>query len=114
MCIRDSAGTDLAIRIEADLGAGHLILQATSTLTVDWGDGAVDGPLETTGGPWPEGDIVHVYESVGVVDVTVTQTWSVVWSYDSFTGTIATLDGTPIQTATTVTLPIDQVQAVVH
>jgi hypothetical protein len=108
------AGTDLATTIEADLGAGHLVLDATSTIVVDWGDGVVDGPLETTGGPWPAGDIVHVYPTVGTVDVTVTQTWSVVWAYGGFTGTIATLDGAPIETTATVVLPVDQVQAVVH
>jgi hypothetical protein len=108
------AGTDLAVTVEADLGGGHLALDATSTLAVDWGDGTIDGPLSTTGGPWPDGDVVHVYETVGDADVTVTQTWSVTWTYDGFTGTIATLDGAPIQTATTVVLPVDQVQAVVR
>jgi hypothetical protein len=108
------AGTDLGVQIEADLAGGHLVLDAASTLEVDWGDGLVEGPLATTGGPWPDGDVVHVYESVGDVPITVTQTWSVTWTYAGFTGTIATLDGAPIQTEATILLPVDEVQAVVH
>ena len=67
---------------------GPLRVEATSTYTVRWGDGTVTGPHGSTGGEYPDGDITHVYQRTGVVDVGVTQRWVARWWLAGETGTV--------------------------
>ncbi|MBW3615720.1 MAG: hypothetical protein KY439_10500, partial [Actinobacteria bacterium] len=75
---------------------------------VDWGDGTVERNIRRRGGPWPEGDITHVYTHVGTYTVTVTQRWTATWRVGSQQGVIAD------RLVTTGSLPIEarQLQAV--
>ena len=70
---------------------GGLSISASSTHTVDWGDGTTTGPHSSTGGKYPDGDITHVYKDTGVVDITVTQNWTATWSLAGQSGTISGL-----------------------
>ena len=70
---------------------GPLRITATSTYTVDWGDGSVTGPHTSTGGQYPDGTITHVYRYSRRVDVTVTQNWTANWTLSGQSGTIGGL-----------------------
>lgn len=70
---------------------GPLSITASSTYTVDWGDGTVTGPHSTSGGKYPDGDITHVYKDSAVVTITVTQNWTAQWSLAGQSGTITGL-----------------------
>jgi hypothetical protein len=74
-----------------DTVLGELSISATSTYTVDWGDGSTTGPHSSAGGKYPDGDISHVYRDVGIVDITVTQHWTASWSLAGQSGTITGL-----------------------
>ena len=62
----------------------------TSDVEVDWGDGRGEdeGPFESAGGPYPEGEIRHVYQRSGFYDVVVTQRWTLAWSVGGSGGRI--------------------------
>lgn len=74
-----------------DTVLGPLSITATSTYTVDWGDGTVTGPHASNGGPYPNGQITHVYQRTATVDVVVTQHWSARWSLAGHAGTVTGL-----------------------
>jgi hypothetical protein len=74
-----------------DTVLGRLRVTATSTYTVDWGDGTTTGPHTNPGGPYPSGSITHLYQSTGQVDVTVTQNWTASWSLAGESGTVTGL-----------------------
>jgi hypothetical protein len=61
------------------LGGPGAHVDARPTYRVDWGDGTV---IETSsnGGPWPDGDVTHVYQRSGHYDVIVTARWTAQWS----------------------------------
>ncbi|MBI2708841.1 MAG: hypothetical protein HYX34_04010 [Actinobacteria bacterium] len=89
----------------ADTPFGPLTLAATSTITVDWGDGttADNGPYARPGTTYGQpGTIGHRYADQGRYDITVTQTWTVTWSFGPTRGTIGdlavtdTIDAFPI------------------
>ena len=70
---------------------GPLRITATSTYTVDWGDGTITGPHRTVGAKYPDGDITHVYRDAATVDVTVAQNWTARWRLAGQSGTIGGL-----------------------
>ena len=70
---------------------GPLSITATSSYTVNWGDGTTTGPHASNGGRYPDGDITHVYRDAETVDVTVTQNWTAQWSLAGQSGTITGL-----------------------
>ena len=70
---------------------GPLSITASSSYTVDWGDGTTTGPHESTGGKYPDGTITHVYSDAETVDITVTQHWTAQWSLAGQSGTITGL-----------------------
>jgi hypothetical protein len=70
---------------------GPLQITATSSYTVDWGDGTVTGPHHTTGGKYPDGTITHVYQDTGVVEITVSQRWTARWTLAGQSGTVGGL-----------------------
>ena len=90
-----------------DTVLGPLRVEATSTYTVDWGDGTTTGPHSSTGGEYPDGDITHVYQRTRVVDVTVTQGWTAPWSLAGRTGIV---DGL-VTTGTIEDMAVREVQA---
>jgi hypothetical protein len=51
-----------------------------TSFDVAWGDGAVDTGITSTGGPWPDGDVTHVYQQASPGDdLRVTEHWSCPW-----------------------------------
>lgn len=68
----------------------------TSSYDVDWGDGGPITHTTSTGGPYPNGDVTHVYQTASARDdLTVTSHWGCNWT-DNFgaAGTIPDLHST--------------------
>jgi hypothetical protein len=57
-------------------------ISATSVYDVDWGDGTTSVGITSNGGPWPDGDVRHVWTTTCACDVVVTQRWSGRWTLD--------------------------------
>ncbi|HEX5265174.1 MAG TPA: hypothetical protein VFW24_00220 [Acidimicrobiales bacterium] len=73
-------------------GAGALQIQASGQFWVDWGDGTpLQGPFDSTGAPYPDGTITHVWSDTGSYAVTVYERWTARWSLAGQTGTLAGL-----------------------
>ena len=85
-------------------------INATSRYRIDWGDGTAPTTTTSQGGPWPHGDVTHVYDHAVPQGVTITviQLWSATWTAGPGTG--GSLDN--LQTAGTLTLRVEQLQAV--
>lgn len=75
---------------------------------VDWGDGTAQPDVRSTGGPWPDGDVTHVYQQAAPsVDLHVTEYWTCAW-HDELGGA-GVLD---LQTANDLYLPVQEIQTV--
>ncbi|MGI9032429.1 MAG: hypothetical protein ACR2HY_01825 [Acidimicrobiales bacterium] len=72
-----------------DTPVGPLRIDAVGRYYVDWGDGEKTGPHSTEGGPWPDGEINHMYINVGRYNVVVTERWNAQWSIGASSGTLA-------------------------
>jgi hypothetical protein len=82
-------------------------IEATSTYVIDWGDGVIESTT-SRGGPWPHGDVTHVYTtSAAARTVTVTQQWSATWRAGGQQGALDNL-----RTGGSLTFRVTQVQAV--
>ena len=58
-----------------------LTISATGTsYDVDWGDGHWSRGVRSSGGPWPHGNVRHVYTVAGTYTVRVFENWSGTWS----------------------------------
>jgi hypothetical protein len=82
----DSSGvTGLEVFLEIDdvepppFPSGGFGVTVARTLEVHWGDDDDWEPAPSPGGPYPDGDLTHVYEEAGVHTITVRTTWSVSW-----------------------------------
>lgn len=103
-------GSPLAHRIdEATTPFGPAIFTLTSTVTVDWGDGEVTGPVATTGGPFPDGDLTHTYLRQGAYDIVVSQAWVATWQVGGESGTV---DGL-LTEAVLEDFPVQEIEAVI-
>jgi hypothetical protein len=72
--------------------AGALVIGAAGSFFVDWGDGSgMSGPYGDAGGPYPNGDITHVWVDAGAYTVTVYEQWTAHWSLGGQQGTLTTL-----------------------
>jgi hypothetical protein len=59
---------------------------AVATVTIDWGDGrpeTVPPLIYDLFGPYPEGEITHMYETKGAYDVSIAYDWRVRWRVDA-------------------------------
>jgi hypothetical protein len=88
---------------------GPLVIEATGSYTVDWGDGETSGPHGYEGGPWPQGRITHDYLHVGAYDIVVTERWTATWSLGGERGVLRTLQTTGRIDG----FPVQQIQAVI-
>jgi hypothetical protein len=71
---------------------GPLTISARGTFLVDWGDASgQQGPYDTAGAPWPDGQITHAWDDVGRYDVTVVEVWTATWSLAGADGSLAAL-----------------------
>jgi hypothetical protein len=86
---------------------GTLVIDASSDYTVHWGDGTTTGPHTSPGGPWPDGDVTHLYQDAAGYTVTVEQTWTATWRVGAFSGALPAR----VRTAA-LDLPVREVQAV--
>ena len=114
----EPGGTEeLAPVTRANSPYGAFRAEARQSLSVHWGQGAVDAESgesgwvtygDRSGGPWPDGDISFVYRDPGTVTVQVVRDWTFEWSFaDGPAGTLSfALDGDagPFE--------VDEVQAV--
>ena len=58
-----------------------LTITATATTNdIGWGDSFRTDGTRSNGGPWPDGDLTHVWTSAGTYDVVITRHWTGVWS----------------------------------
>jgi len=87
---------------------GEVAIRATGTYMVDWGDERT-GPHVGPGGPWPDGNISHVWTDMGTYDVVVSVEWDVAWRMGAESGRL-----TAPTEAAIVGFPVNQVQAVLH
>ena len=87
---------------------GDMAVAATATYMVDWGDERT-GPHRGPGGPWPDGNISHVWTHMGTYDVVVTARWEVAWRVGGETGRLTV----PTE-GELVDFPVNQVQSVLH
>jgi hypothetical protein len=91
---------------------GPLIIDAHASYRVDWGDGTSPtwtGPYLHEGIAYPNGNIVHTFDDVGTVTVTVQEVWTATWRLGGAGGVLDALQ-------TTGTIPgfvIRQIQAIV-
>jgi len=84
-----------------------IAIETTSRYVVDWGDGTVT-TTASQGGPWPDGDVTHVYTTSSPArTIRVTQQWSATWRAGDQQGDLDTL-----RTDGTLTFRVTQVQAV--
>lgn len=95
---------------EAATPFGPATFSFESVVTVDWGDGSEPtGPVATAGGPYPDGDLRHVYITQGTYDVVVTQDWVATWSVGGDSGTVTGLQ----TTGTLAGFPVEEREAVI-
>ena len=74
------ANSQPSARFEHPTRLGTLVIDATATVWVDWGDGAgVKGPITEPDGPWPNGKVTNFWINAGAYDVRVIQRWSATW-----------------------------------
>jgi hypothetical protein len=76
-----------------DTPFGPLTLTATAEIYVDWDDphddvAGFEGPYSGEPGPYPDGDITHVYQYDGLYEVAVRYEWTATWSIGPVSGTI--------------------------
>jgi hypothetical protein len=93
----------------------QVVLHITSSYDIDWGDQSADHiekNVQSQGGPYPDGDVWHVYDAKGTYPVTVTQRWTATYQILGAalaSGTIADV----LSTTTTQQLPVSEAQAVI-
>ncbi len=70
---------DLAFTFAGFRNAVFVTCRWTS-FDVDWGDGSPAVDVTSVGGPYPSGDVTHVYQQAAVADdLHVTENWSCPW-----------------------------------
>jgi hypothetical protein len=82
-------------------------ISASASYTVDWGDGTVEDGIASTGGPYPDGDVVHTYADTDELEVQVTATWTGTWELGPASGPLPA-----IQLTRSVPLEVRELQAV--
>jgi hypothetical protein len=86
------------------------ITATASSYDVDWGDGSWSRNLTSSGGPWPNGDVRHVFTTQGTYTVRVLERWTGTWSLAGGGG--GSVDGTLSSEGRIEAFPVVQVQAV--
>lgn len=82
-----------------DTPFGPLTIDATADIYVDWGDphdevDGEEGPYRNavgetaTPGPYPDGEITHIYQYVGEYDITVRYEWTANWRIGGVSGVL--------------------------
>jgi hypothetical protein len=104
-----------AAPLERTFGPAGARMTITATPTYVWDFGDESAPLETAsvGGPYPDGDVTHVYRSDGRRTVTLTTRWSATFTVTTALGTFGPWDvpGAPIAPSTSRTIPVREARA---
>ena len=90
-------------------GDTFTITGAATHYDVFWGDGTTSQSTDP-GGPWPDGTIRHAYATDGTYSVRVVEYWHGTYSLNG--GAPQAIPGAELRTEHTITLPVEQVQAV--
>ena len=88
---------------------GPLVIIATGSYWISWGDGEATGPYAVEGMPWPDGTITHEYQSVGLYDIMVTERWNASWQLGGKSGVLRGME----TTGNIDDFPVQQIQAVI-
>lgn len=101
-------GGDNAKRLDVPDPLGPPItISATATYVIDWGDGTT-GTTSSHGGPYPDGDVTHVYtQDASNITITVNEEWTASWSAGTAGGNL-----TGLRTTGSLPFRVEQVQAV--
>ncbi len=91
-------------------GYALTITATASSYDVDWGDGSWSRGVTSSGGPWPSGDVRHVYTTQGTYTVRVLERWTGTWSVAGGGG--GSVDGALSSEGRIDAFPVVQVQAV--
>ena len=91
-------------------GYALTITATASSYDVDWGDGTWSRGLTSSGGPWPNGDVRHVFTNQGNYRVRVVEHWTGTWSVAGGGG--GAVDGMLSSEGRIEAFPVVQVQAV--
>jgi hypothetical protein len=91
-------------------GYALTITATASSFDVDWGDGSWSRGLTSSGGPWPNGDVRHVYTTQGTYTVRVFERWTGTWSLAGGGG--GSVGGALSSEGRIEAFPVVQVQAV--
>ncbi len=91
-------------------GYALTITAAMTSYDIDWGDGTWSRGVTSSGGPWPNGDVRHVYTIAKNYRVRVFQNWTGTWSMAGGGGGV--VDGTLQTEGRIEAFPVDQLQAV--
>lgn len=88
---------------------GTLTFTLTPRYVVSWGD---DDSMSTTsqGGPYPDGDVTHIYTQDDDVTITVEAFWTASWT---LAGASGELPEHPVSTEDSLDLPVEEYQAVI-
>jgi hypothetical protein len=89
---------------------GPVHVELTSEVHVLWGDDTVTDWTTAPDGPYPDGEITHVWTRQGAYDVVVTQRWVASWSVGDESGIVR--DGLTTE-GTLADFPVEEVEAVV-
>lgn len=81
-------GMPLETKFEQATPLGPLLIDASASISVDWGDGTRTRAARTAGGPWPDGDLTHTWTSSGTVDVVVRAHWTARWTLGPYRGSL--------------------------
>ncbi|MDA8196962.1 MAG: hypothetical protein M0019_07140 [Actinomycetota bacterium] len=84
-----STGASVSDHLDTTTPIGRVTADASGTLTIDFGDGTTPITTTSTGGPYPNGNIVHAWTSTGCYRVTVTENWSVNYTTPNGSGSIS-------------------------
>jgi hypothetical protein len=87
---------------------GPLTFTMTPRYVVTWGDGETTS-TSSQGGPYPDGDITHVYRDAGPVTITVDAYWRATWTLAGQSGSLPELAA---PTSGSLDLVIEERQAV--
>ncbi len=82
-------GGDREVHQTYDALGYRVTIDATATLDVDWGDGTVERGVTGKDGPWPEGEVTHVYSHTGHYTLVATRRWTARWRVGELSGVIA-------------------------
>jgi hypothetical protein len=106
--------TGLEVFLEIDIAeipafpSEDFVLETSRQILVDWGDGTPEELVDPPGGPYPDGDITHVYDRAEMFTIEVKAVYSTTWVQED--GARVPLGD--ITLSDTVEVPVREVQAI--